>query len=109
MKKVYLILSILGFILPNIWVMKVTIETGNIMLYGDLPMTLVQAFINDVSTAFVVDLLFVVIVFMIWSYHEARKHAIRNIGLYWVLTFLFGLAGALPLFLLARERSINTN
>ena len=103
MKKIYLVLAIIGFILPNIWVMKVTFETGNILFYGNPVATALQAFANDISTAFMVDLLFAVLVFMIWSYQEARKLGMKNIALYWVLTFLFGIAGVFPMFLYFRE------
>lgn len=105
MKKTYLILSVIGFVLPNIWVLKVTVETGNTMLYANPMVTLAQAFANDVSTAFIVDLLFTVVVFMVWSYREAKKHHLKRLALYWLATFLFGIAGALPLFLYAREKS----
>ena len=105
MKKIYLILSVIGFILPNIWVLKVTFETGNFMLYGNPLMTFSYAFANDISTAFMVDLLFTVVVFMVWSFREAKKHNIKKVALYWVATFLFGIAGALPLFLYAKEKS----
>lgn len=73
------------------------------MFYSNPVMTFTQAFSNDISIAFMVDLLFAVVIFMIWSYQEAKKHAIKNIGIYWVATFLFGIAGAFPLFLYAKE------
>ncbi len=104
MKKTYLILAIIGFILPNIWVMKVTFETGNILFYGNPVVTTYQAFANDISTAFMADLLFAVLVFMVWSYQEARKFGMKKIGVYWVITFLFGIAGSFPLFLYFREK-----
>lgn len=109
MKRIYLILSIIGFLLPNIWVLKVTFETGNVLLYGDILTTFKQAFVNDISTTFLVDLLLAVVVFMIWSYQEAKKHSIPRVWTYWVLTFLFGVAGAFPLFLYAREKTVINN
>lgn len=102
MRRLYLILSVIGFVLPNIWVMKVTFETGNILFYGNPLATAKSGFANDISSAFLVDLLFMVVVFMIWSYHEAKKYAIKNVAIYWVATFLFGIAGAFPLFLYTR-------
>lgn len=83
--------------------MKVTFETGNIMFYGNPLVTAYEAFSNDISTAFMVDLLFTVLVFMLWSYQEARKLGMKNIVLYWIATFLFGIAGSFPLFLYFRE------
>ncbi|MEQ9403455.1 MAG: DUF2834 domain-containing protein [Cyclobacteriaceae bacterium] len=103
MKRIYLLLSTIGFILPNIWVLKVTFETGNVFLYGNPVTTTYQAFANDISTAFMTDLLFTVVVFMVWSYREAKKYTIPRVWVYWVLTFLFGIAGTLPLFLYMKE------
>jgi len=103
MKKLYLILCVIGFILPNIWVAKVSLETGNLLLWLDIKTTLSNMFANNIATAFVVDLLFVVMIFFIWSYRESKKYQIKQLWLVWVLTLLFGLAGALPLFLYLRE------
>ena len=103
MTRIYLILALIGFILPNIFALKVTFETGNILLYTDIPTTLSQMFANDIATAFTIDLLFVVLVFLFWSYQEARKHQIKGLWIVWVLTFMFGLAGGFPLFLYLRE------
>ncbi len=106
MKRIYLILTILGFIAPNIFVTKVSVETGNILLWTKPAETIAGMYANDISTAFMIDLLFIVLVFMIWSYREARKYNIKNVGMLWVLTFLFGLAGPFPLFLYLREQKM---
>ncbi|MBA3649353.1 MAG: DUF2834 domain-containing protein [Chitinophagales bacterium] len=37
-------------------------------------------------------------------YRESKKFKIKNPWKYWLLTFLFGLAGTLPLFLYEREK-----
>ena len=104
MKKTYLLLSILGFILPNILVAKVSVETGNILLYRDMATTLQQMFANDISTIFMIDLFYVVILFLFWSWREGRKYQMNNVWLAWLLTFAFGLAGGLPFFLYLREQ-----
>ena len=105
MKRVYLLLTIAGFILPNIWVAKVSFETGNFLLWWDIPTTFQQMFANDIATTFGIDLLFVVVVFFIWSFQEAKKYQVPKLVLVWNLTMLFGLAGAFPLFLYFREQS----
>ena len=56
-------------------------------------------FANRIATIFAIDLLFGVLVFFIWTYQEAKRLSIRNIGWVWLITMLFGFAGALPLFL----------
>ncbi len=103
MKNLYLTLTILGFIAPNIWVAMVSIETGNVLFWLKPMETMNGMFGNKISTAFIVDLLFVVLVFFIWSYHEARKYNMKTPWLIWILTMLFGLAGTFPLFLYQRQ------
>jgi len=107
MKKLYLILSAIGFILPNIWVAKVSLETGNWLFWLDLKTTLGEMFANSIASAFMVDLLFVVLVFFVWSFIESKKYGIKKLWAIWLLTLFFGLAGAFPLFLYLRVDKIN--
>ena len=104
MKTLYIILTIIGFIAPNVFVGIVTMDTGNILLWTDPGTTVGEMFINHISSAFVIDLLVVVLVFFIWSYSEAKKHGIKNLWFIWILTMSFGLAGTFPLFLYLREK-----
>jgi len=104
MKKNYLLLAVLGFIAPNIFVAIESVETGNVLLWLDPQATLNGMFGNRIATAFIVDLLVVVVIFFFWSYTEAKKHNIKNVWVIWVLTLLFGMAGAFPLFLYVREK-----
>lgn len=107
MKRVYLSLAIIGFILPSILVIQESIETGNILLYYHIGDTIEAMFANRISTIFCIDLFFAVLVFMVWSYCESKKYNIKQVGLIWLLTFLLGLAGGLPLFLYKRECAID--
>lgn len=104
MKKNYLLLAVLGFIAPNIFVAIESVETGNVLLWLDPQATLNGMFGNRIATAFIVDLLVVVGIFFFWTYTESKKHNLKNIGIIWVLTLLFGMAGAFPLFLYVREK-----
>ncbi len=104
MKKKYLFLTILGTILPNIFVMKETFTSGNFLLYARPIDTFNGMFANNISSAFAIDLLFVVLLFLIWSYNESKKLQIRSVWWVWMYTFAFGIAGGLPLFLMLRER-----
>lgn len=103
MKKVYLILAIAGFIAPNILVVAETLETGNILLWTHLGTTFKAMFDNRISTIFMIDLLFAVLVFFIWTYNESKSMGRNKMWTTWVLTMLFGFAGGLPLFLYYRE------
>ena len=103
MKKLYIILTILGTILPNIFVVKESIASGNILLYRYPLDTFQSMFANNISSAFITDLLFIVLLFLFWSYKESKKYNMKNIYLIWVYTFALGIAGGLPLFLYYRE------
>ena len=106
MKNIYLALAIIGFILPNILVFMESLDTGNILLYTNPIATIEAMFANRISTIFMIDLLFTVLVFFIWSYSEKKKHGIKNVSIVWLLTMLLGLAGGLPLFLYFKEKAI---
>ena len=106
MKKLLLALTVLGTILPNIFVVKESLASGNYLLYTAPLDTFAAMFANNVSSAFVIDLLFVVLLFLAWSYQESKRLDIKNIGLFWGYTFAFGIAGGLPLFLYFRERKL---
>jgi hypothetical protein len=103
MKNIYLMLSIAGFIIPNIPVVLESIDAGNILLWLNPGSTMEGMFGNRISTAFILDLLFAVMVFFIWTYHEGKKWQLSS-WKYWLLTILFGMAGTLPLFLYHREK-----
>lgn len=107
MKRTYLLLTIIGWILPNIFVAKVSIATGNILLWTKPLETINGMFANDISTAFMLDLFFVVILFMIWTYRQVKKYQMKNLWAYWLFTFGFGIASGLPLFLYYRESYLN--
>jgi len=107
MKKLYLILALIGFIVPNIFVLIESVETGNILLYANPMATFEAMFANRISTIFSIDLLLAVLVFFIWTYFDGRSNGVKKIGLVWVLTMLFGLAGGLPLYLYFREKTIS--
>ncbi|MEW7279057.1 DUF2834 domain-containing protein [Aquimarina sp. 2201CG1-2-11] len=109
MKKTYLFLLIIGTILPNIFVIVESIHTGNYLLYTRPMDTFSQMFANNVSSAFVTDLLFIVVLFLIWSYKESKRYQIKSIYWVWIYTFALGIAGGLPLFLYLREQKKSTN
>ena len=105
MKNKYLLLTILGTILPNIFVLRESLASGNILLYANPLATFQGMFANNISSAFVIDLLFIVVLFLFWSFGEAKKHKMKGLGWIWGYTFAFGIAGGLPLFLYVREKA----
>jgi len=109
MKNIYLILAIIGFIAPNILVSIESIETGNILLYTNPVLTIEGMFANRISSIFIIDLLFVVFVFFIWTFHDGKNSGVKRTWLVWLLTMLFGLAGGFPLYLYLKEKTIANN
>ena len=105
MKKTYLFLAIIGTILPNIFVVKESISSGNYLLYTRPIDTINAMFVNNISSAFITDLLFIVLLFLFWSFREAKMNNLSYWPWIWVYTFAFGIAGGLPLFLYYRERN----
>jgi len=105
-QRLYLILSIIGFIAPNVLVMMETVDTGNILLYTNPLATIEGMFANRISTIFMIDLLFTVVIFFVWTYFDGKKNMVKRIGLVWLLTMLFGLAGGFPFYLYLKEKSI---
>ena len=108
MKKFYLVLAIIGFIAPNIFVLQESIASGNWFFWLDPMATIEGMFPNRIATAFMIDLLFVVLVFFIWSYVDSKRKGVKNLVWVWIATLLLGLAGAFPLYLYLREAESDT-
>lgn len=106
MRSLYALLAVAGFIVPNVLVFQESVETGNILLWLDPAATLGGMFGNRIAAAFVTDLLFVVLVALVWIVIESKRLNMKNSWVYIVLTLLFGLAGPLPLFLYQREKAL---
>jgi len=62
--------------------------------------------INMASASISNDIIVVAMVFMFWSYQEAKTLNMKNWWLYVVLTFGVAIAFSYPLFLLMRERRL---
>jgi len=65
-----------------------------------------ENYANYASASISNDILVVTVVFLIWSFIEARRLSMSYWWVYAVLTFSIALAFSMPLFLLMRERRI---
>ena len=101
MRKLYLVLAVLGFILPYYFFVSFLIENGL-----DLGLLLSQLVASDISTFFAVDLIITAIVFLGFMVREADRYQMRNWWLYIVATLAVGPSFAFPLFLYFREARI---
>lgn len=109
MQNKFIWLTIIGTTLPNIFVLKESLATGNYLLYADPIATFQGMFANNISSAFTIDLLFVVMLFLYWSHQESQRLNIKNYWLVWIYTFAFGIAGGLPLFLYIRQKQLQNS
>ncbi len=101
MKKLYLLLAIVGFVLPYYFFVPF------LAAHGLNPQLLLsQLFANDISSFFAVDLIITAIVFWVFLYREARRWQMGNWWVYVLATLLVGPSFALPLFLYFRESRI---
>lgn len=97
-KLVYLILAVIGFILPYYFLISFLMAHG-----FAARLFLNQVFGTPISTFFAADLLISCVVFIIFLRREAERHAMNYQWIYWISLLTVGLSFALPLFLWARE------
>ena len=106
MSRVYLVLTVVGYLAAGVPMLLESARSGNLLFWTDPQRTTAELFVNLTSTAFALDLLVVVLVALVWITREARRLGIQRVWAFWVLTLLFGLGGTLPLFLYVRERRL---
>ena len=100
-KQLFLILAILGFIVPYYFFLQLQADNG-----FDLPLLMQPLFANNSMKGVAMDLTLSVIVFWFFMFAEANKLQMKNPWAYLLATLLVGLSFALPLFLYFRERSL---
>jgi uncharacterized protein DUF2834 len=100
-KNIFLVLAILGFIVPYYFFLQLPTENGL-----NLPLLIQPFFANNFMKGAAVDLTISMIVFWFFMFVEANKLQMKNPWVYLLATFLVGLSFALPLFLYFRERQL---
>jgi len=98
MKNIYLVLTIIGLILPYFFFLSFVAENG---LNGGL--LLRELFGTKISTSFATDLLISGLVFLAYLRAEAARLRVPYWGVYVVAMLIIGLSFAFPLFLYVRE------
>lgn len=101
MPSIYLVLSILGFVLPYSQLIPFFASHG-----FDLWLFWSQLFINQVSSDFAVDLFVSSLVFWIFVFKEGTRLNLKFLGVYVLANLIIGLSFALPLFLWVRSRHL---
>lgn len=98
MKRAYLVLAIVGAIVPYTFFIQFFSAEG-INLSGFMS----GLFINGAAGGFTVDLLITSLVFWLWMFQQRRQANGPNPALFIVLNLLIGLSCALPAYLYTRE------
>lgn len=98
MRRLYLLLAIVGFVLPYYFFLSFLLANGL-----NVGLLLSQLFANDISSFFAVDLIITAVVLMIFVYRDSQRVGTGNWWMYIVTTLTIGRSFALPLFLHFRE------
>lgn len=100
MKKLYLLLTILGAIIPSIFYFQfMQVEGLNISVF------ISSLFANGAVSGISVDLLLSSFIFWVFMFQQLRKPNNPKPYLFIVLNLFIGLSCALPAYLYAREKT----
>lgn len=102
MKILYLLLAILGAVLPLSQFIPF-LKTHGL----DLKLFFTFLFSNGVSGFFGMDVIVSSVVLWIFAFSEGRRLGMRRLWVYVVCNLAVGVSLALPLFLLFRERTLD--
>lgn len=98
-KKIYLLLAIIGIILPYTQFVPWTMENG-----FDLAMMMDLMFVNKIAAGIAIDALTAAFVLLVFMALESKRKPVK----YWYIpvvgVFVFGLAFAMPAYLYLREK-----
>jgi len=99
MKRIYLVLAIVGAILPYVFFFQF-FQTEGI----DLQAFVGALFVNGAAGGFSADLLFTSFVFWFFMFTQQKREKGPSPYLFIILNLAIGLSCALPAYLYARER-----
>lgn len=99
MKKIYLMLAIIGAIVPYIFFIQFMQSSGL-----DLIAFVSALFVNGAAGGFSADLLLSSFIFWIFIFQQAKKSDSPNPYIFIALNLTIGLSCALPAYLYAREK-----
>ena len=97
LKTFYIIAAVLGTVIPWMFFAQFFSQNGL-----DLPLIVQSLFVNGAAGGFSADVLISIVVFLVWSFTDSKKHGIQNWWLVLPASFTVGLSLALPLYLILR-------
>lgn len=103
MKPLYLVAAVLGAVLPLSQFIPFLATHGL-----DLKLIFTSLFSNGVSGFFGLDVIVSSLVLWIFVFTEGRRLRMKRLWLYVVCNLAVGVSLALPLFLLFRERALDS-
>lgn len=101
LKTIYLILCILGTVLPYSQFVPFLLEHGL-----DVNLFLEQLFANRISAFFGMDVFVSALILFVFIFGEGSRLKMKNLWVYVASTLLVGVSLGLPLFLLMRQRKL---
>ncbi|MBD2296038.1 DUF2834 domain-containing protein [Anabaena sphaerica FACHB-251] len=101
LKSIYLLLAILGLVLPYSQFIPFIFEHGL-----DIKLFFAQLFANKISGFFGMDVIISSLVFWTFVFAEGTRLKMQNLWIYIAGNLLFGVSFGLPLFLLMRQGQI---
>ncbi len=99
----YLVLAVAGFLATGYFNLRFIEESGGAFSVLDF---FRGGYVNSAAASISNDLLVGTTTFLLWSFAEARRLAMRRWWVYLLLTFTLAFAFAFPLFLFVRERRL---
>ena len=97
LKKFYLVCAIIGTIVPWFFFAQFFTWQGfNIALFVQ------SLFVNGAAAGFVADVLISIVVFLVWSYDDAKTLGVPRWWVVLLASFVVGLSLSLPLYLYMR-------
>jgi hypothetical protein len=98
LKQIYLLLFIVGTIVPYYFVINFILQSG-----FDVSLFINQLFSTFPSGNFVSDLIISIFVFWVFIWFDSKNKKIPHLSIFVLLTLFVGLSSALPLYLYFRE------
>ena len=98
MRYIYLIIAILGLIVPYAFFIPFLAQNGL-----NLPLFAQQMFANPIAGFFGADVIVSSLALWAFVFSEGRRLGMKNLWVYVLLNLLVGVSFALPVFLYVRE------
>jgi hypothetical protein len=96
-KRVYIVLAVLGFVLPHFFLLRFLVANGL-----DFALFFNQIYADSISTFFAVDLAITAVALILIVFRESQRHQMKGWWAHAIATLLVGPSFSFPLFLYDR-------